>query len=211
MPDTLQEDKGLEIIARHAADGARLRREFFERRADDVRLAALQAAACLAGGGKLLFCGNGGSAADAQHLAAEFVNRFLADRSALPAIALTTDTSCLTAIGNDDDFSRIFSRQVEALGRKGDLLVGLSTSGNSANIVAALRTAAAAGLRTVGMTGQGGGAMASHCDLLLDVPSSFTPLIQEIHITVGHLFCWLTEYYLVERPDEYRKLLERKK
>ena len=133
-------DSALEIIARHAQDGARLREEFFRAQASDLREAALRAALCLAGGGKILLCGNGGSAADAQHLAAEFVNRFLMDRPALPALALSTDTSALTAIGNDLDFSQIFARQVEALGRKGDLLVGISTSGNSANVLAALQT-----------------------------------------------------------------------
>ena len=142
-------DSALEIIARHAQDGARLREEFFRAQASDLREAALRAALCLAGGGKILLCGNGGSAADAQHLAAEFVNRFLMDRPALPALALSTDTSALTAIGNDLDFSQVFARQVEALGRKGDLLVGISTSGNSANVLAALRTARRTGLFTV--------------------------------------------------------------
>ncbi|MDR2744258.1 MAG: D-sedoheptulose 7-phosphate isomerase [Desulfovibrio sp.] len=201
-------DKGLEIIARHAAEGARLRERFFSSRGERIRETALRAAACIAGGGKILLCGNGGSAADAQHLAAEFVNRFLADRPALPAIALTTDTSCLTAIGNDSDFIRIFARQVEALGRKGDMFIGISTSGNSANVVAALRAALAAGMHTAGLTGQGGGAMAPLCGILLDVPSGFTPLIQEIHIAAGHLLCWLAERYLTENPEEFRKYLE---
>ena len=191
-------DSALEIIARHAQDGARLREEFFRAQASDLREAALRAALCLAGGGKILLCGNGGSAADAQHLAAEFVNRFLMDRPALPALALSTDTSALTAIGNDLDFSQIFARQVEALGRKGDLLVGISTSGNSANVLAALQTARRTGLFTVGLTGQGGGGMAPLCHILLETPTRHTPLVQELHIAAGHLFCQLTDYYLFE-------------
>ena len=191
-------DSALEIIARHAQDGARLREEFFRAQASDLREAALRAALCLAGGGKILLCGNGGSAADAQHLAAEFVNRFLMDRPALPALALSTDTSVLTAIGNDLDFSQIFARQVEALGRKGDLLVGISTSGNSANVLAALQTARRTGLFTVGLTGQGGGGMAPLCHILLETPTRHTPLVQELHIAAGHLFCQLTDYYLFE-------------
>ena len=158
----------------------------------------MRAALCLAGGGKILLCGNGGSAADAQHLATEFVNRFLMDRPALPALALSTDTSALTAIGNDLDFSQIFARQVEALGRKGDLLVGISTSGNSANVLAALQTARRTGLFTVGLTGHGGGGMAPLCHILLETPTRHTPLVQELHIAAGHLFCQLTDYYLFE-------------
>ena len=191
-------DSALEIIARHAQDGARLREEFFRAQASNLREAALRAALCLAGGGKILLCGNGGSAADAQHLAAEFVNRFLLDRPALPALALNTDTSALTAIGNDLDFSQVFARQVEALGRKGDLLVGISTSGNSANVLAALRTARRTGLFTVGLTGQSGGGMARLCHILLETPTRHTPLVQELHIAAGHLFCQLTDYYLFE-------------
>ncbi|MDR1659124.1 MAG: D-sedoheptulose 7-phosphate isomerase [Desulfovibrio sp.] len=208
MTEATTRDRGLEIIARHAAEGARLREEFFSSQGGRIREMALRAASCIDGGGKILFCGNGGSAADAQHLAAEFVNRFLVDRPALPAIALTTDTSCLTAIGNDSDFSRVFARQVEALARKGDMLIGISTSGNSANVVAALRAALATGAHTAGLTGQGGGTMAPLCEILLDVPCGFTPLIQEIHIAAGHLFCWLAEYYLTDHPEEFRKYPE---
>lgn len=190
-------DLALEIIAGHARDGALLREEFFRAQGQALRDAALRAALCLASGGKILLCGNGGSAADAQHLAAEFVNRFLIDRPALPALALSTDTSALTAIGNDLDFSQIFARQVEALGRKGDILVGISTSGNSANVLSALQSARRAGLCTLGLTGQGGD-MAAFCDILLAVPSRHTPLIQETHIAAGHLLCQLTDYYLFE-------------
>lgn len=191
-------DTALELIAQHAHDGALLREDFFRAQAWKLRDAALQAAVRLARGGKILLCGNGGSAADAQHLAAEFVNRFLMDRPALPALALSTDSSALTAIGNDCDFSQVFSRQVEALGRRGDFLVGISTSGNSPNVVAALQTAAQAGLFTLGLSGRGGGEMAPFCRILLEVPSKHTPLIQEMHIAAGHLFCQLTDYYLFE-------------
>lgn len=194
-------DSALAIIAEHSEAGVRLRQEFFATQGQTLRDAAFQAALCLAEGGKLLFCGNGGSAADAQHLAAEFVNRFLIDRPALPAIALTTDSSALTAIGNDLDFERLFSRQVEALGGKGDMLVGISTSGNSPNVLAALYSARQAGLVTLGLTGQGGGRMAEVCDILLAVPSRHTPLIQEVHITAGHLFCQLVDHFLFENAN----------
>ena len=192
------EDAALEIIAQHAQDGALLRKEFFRTQAQPLRDAAFQAALSLAGGGKILFCGNGGSAADAQHLAAEFVNRFLMERPALPGIALTTDTSALTAIGNDVDFAMIFARQVEAIGRAGDVLCALSTSGNSLNVLTALKAARRAHLFTIGLTGEGGGGMAQLCDILLAVPSRHTPLIQEMHIAAGHLFCQLVDHYLFE-------------
>ena len=126
------------------------------------------------------------------------MNRFLVDRPALPALALTTDTSALTAIANDMDFSQVFSRQVEALGRKGDILVGISTSGNSTNVLAALEAARRIGMLTLGFTGRGGGRMAALCHMLVDVANPSTPLIQEIHITAGHLLCQLTDYYLFE-------------
>lgn len=147
----------------------------------------------LRSGGHLFFFGNGGSAADAQHLAAEFVNRFAGDRPALPAIALTTDTSVLTSIGNDSDFSRIFARQVEALGSAGDVAVGLSTSGRSPNVLEGLRAAQERGLVTVGFGGGDGGGMAGLCRHLLLVPSPSTPRIQEVHILAGHVICQLVE------------------
>ncbi len=150
--------------------------------------------ACLQAGGKLLLCGNGGSAADSQHVAAEFVNRFGFDRGALPAIALTTDTSILTAIGNDSSFDFVFSRQVEALGRKGDILAGISTSGRSPNVLKALEAARARGLTTVGFTGEGGmGAMSPVCDYCLAVPAINTARIQECHEFVWHVVCGMIE------------------
>jgi len=151
-------------------------------------------------GNKILLAGNGGSAADAQHLAAELVSRFYFDRPGLPAVALTTDTSALTAIGNDYGFERLFSRQVDALGRKGDVFIGLSTSGNSPNILKALDEARLKGLVTVGLTGQGGGRMAALCDHCMRMPSSETPRIQEGHIVVGHTVCALIEREMFTPP-----------
>ncbi len=143
--------------------------------------------------GKVLIAGNGGSAADAQHIAAELVSRFTFDRPALPALALTTDTSILTGIGNDYGYDSLFSRQVEASGRPGDVFIGISTSGNSPNILRALETAQANGLVTVGLSGASGGKMGALCDHCLKMPSTDTPRIQECHITVGHILCANTE------------------
>jgi D-sedoheptulose 7-phosphate isomerase len=147
-------------------------------------------------GGKLLLFGNGGSAADAQHIAAELVIRYKADRSPIAAIALTTDSSALTACGNDLGFDAIFERQVEAVGRANDVAVGISTSGNSPNVLKGLRQARAMGLKTVGLTGAGGGQMPSLCDALIVVPSSVTARIQEMHITIGHVLCKALEQRL---------------
>ncbi|MHB1271838.1 MAG: D-sedoheptulose-7-phosphate isomerase [Rhodanobacter sp.] len=151
------------------------------------------AVAALKQGNKLLFAGNGGSAADAQHWAGELVSRFNFDRPGLAAVALTTDTSILTAIGNDYGYDYVFARQVEALGRSGDVLFGLSTSGNSKNILRALHAARTAGISVIGFTGQTGGAMAELCDLCFRMPSSETPKIQEGHEFIGHLLCNLIE------------------
>lgn len=149
-------------------------------------------------GGKLLLCGNGGSAADAQHIAAEFVSRFRRERRGLPAIALTTDTSILTAIGNDYGYERVFARQVEALGRPGDVVIGISTSGISASVIAAMRAARDSGMTTIGFTGASGGTLVDHVDLCLCVPSHNTARIQEVHITVAHVVCEIVERALFE-------------
>jgi D-sedoheptulose 7-phosphate isomerase len=165
----------------------------------DAELQAMVAAvaqACvqaLRRGGKVLFCGNGGSAADAQHLAGEFVSRFHFDRSPLAAVALTTDTSVLTAIGNDYGYELVFERQVRGLGRPGDVLVGISTSGRSPNVLRALKAARETGLVTVGMTGNQREAIEGLCDLCIRVPSRETPKIQEGHIVLGHTLCGLVE------------------
>lgn len=154
----------------------------------------------LAAGGTVFFCGNGGSAADSQHLACELVGRFQRERRALPAVALTVDTSILTALANDYSYERVFARQVEALGRPGDALVGLSTSGNSPNVLEALRTARGAGLKTLALTGAGGGRMEAEADFCLKVPSEETPRIQECHILVGHILCAIAEERLAGPP-----------
>jgi D-sedoheptulose 7-phosphate isomerase len=148
---------------------------------------------CITAGGKVLSCGNGGSAGDAQHFAAEFVGRFERERPGLAAIALTVDTSILTAIGNDYAFDRVFARQVQALGTKGDVFVGYSTSGKSANVLRAFEAARAKDMICVGLTGNRGGAMREACDHLLEVPSDATPKIQEGHLVLGHIICGLIE------------------
>src|SRR4051812_55294 len=154
-----------------------------------ARRIAAAIVAALRTGNKLLIIGNGGSAADAQHIAAEIVGRYKRDRPAYAAIALTTDTSALTAIANDYGFEQVFARQVAGLGKRGDVLLALSTSGGSANILAALRTARERGLVTVGLTGSKGEALAKLCDHLLIAPSDDTPIIQQIHLTIAHGIC----------------------
>ena len=144
-------------------------------------------------GHKILLCGNGGSAADSQHIAAEFVGRFKRERRSLPALALTTDTSILTAIGNDYAYEQVFSRQVEGLGEQGDVLIALSTSGNSKNILEAVKAAKARGITTVGLTGSGGGALKSIADLCFQAQSTETPHIQEVHITALHALSEVVE------------------
>jgi len=151
---------------------------------------------CFEGGNKLFFFGNGGSAADAQHLAAEFVNRYIMDRPPLPAIALTTDASILTSISNDFSFNEVFAKQLKALGKEGDIAIGISTSGTSPNIIKAFEVAKEMGMKTVALTGNDGGALIKIADLSLVVPSSSTPRIQETHILIGHLLCELVEHYL---------------
>ncbi len=147
----------------------------------------------LKSGGKVLICGNGGSASDSQHIAAEFVGRFVASRKALPAVALTTDSSILTAVGNDFGFETIFERQVEALGAEGDLLIGISTSGNSKNVVKALEKAKAQGMITLGLLGGCGGACLPLCDYAITVGSKEAARVQEVHILCGHILCGLSE------------------
>jgi len=147
----------------------------------------------LKNGNKILLCGNGGSAADAQHIAAELTGRYKSERRGLPAIALTTDTSALTAISNDYGYAKVFDRQVEALANKGDLLIGISTSGNSANILSALNMAKELGCTTIGFSGRDGGQMNEVCDINLVVPSTDTPRIQEMHILFGHTLCQIVD------------------
>ena len=159
----------------------------------ELAKAAAACIACLQGDGKILLAGNGGSAADAQHIAGEFVSRFAFDRPGLPAIALTTDTSILTAIGNDYGYEKLFARQVQAHGQKGDVFIGYSTSGRSSNVLLAFEEARAKGLVCIGLTGNRGGPMGVLCNYLLEVPSADTPKIQEGHLVLGHILCGLVE------------------
>ncbi len=188
------------VIIREINDSITVKQKILE---DTVLLQTIQAVAdeCIAAcvrGNRILLAGNGGSAADAQHIAAEFVSRYAFDRPGLAAIALTTDTSILTAIGNDYGYEQIFRRQLQANGRQGDVFFGISTSGNSPNILTALQYAQELGIVTVGLTGQGGTDMQSHCDYCIKVPSMSTPRIQESHILLGHLICGIVESALFE-------------
>ena len=160
---------------------------------DQIAIVAATIKNALAVGHKVMFCGNGGSAADSQHLAAEFVGRFQKERRGLPALALTVDTSILTAVGNDYGYDRIFERQVEALGNAGDVLIGISTSGNSGNVVAAVELAKKKEIYCVGMTAAGGGKLAELCDQCLAVPDKVTARAQEMHILIGHILCELVD------------------
>lgn len=173
--------------------------------ADETIISTLEEAAeacinAMKNGRKVLLAGNGGSAADAQHIAGEFVSRFAFDRPGLPAIALTTDTSIITAIGNDYGYETLFARQIQAHGNKGDIFIGYSTSGKSPNILRAFEEAKNIGLIRIGMTGNGGGPMMELCDYLLQVPSTDTPKIQEGHLVLGHILCGLVENTLFEAP-----------
>ncbi|MFG6456923.1 D-sedoheptulose-7-phosphate isomerase [Roseateles sp. BYS96W] len=167
---------------------------------DSVMAAARLVTASLRHGGKLMVCGNGGSAADSQHIAAEFTGRFIEDRKPLAAMALSTDTSALTCIGNDYSFAEVFSRQVAGLGRAGDCLIGISTSGNSGNIIRAVEVARAAGITTIGLLGRDGGKLAALCDHAIVVPDRVTARIQEAHILIGHTICGAVEQQLGLAP-----------
>lgn len=171
------------------ANQARVLERFFEARETSIDQAVDEICNRLEKGLKIIVFGNGGSAAQAQHFAAELVNKFLRSRQAIPALSLTTDTSSLTSIANDSAFSHVFSRQLEALGKKGDVVLALSTSGESENVIRALQTAREKGLFRIGLTGEGGGKMRSLCDILLDVPSNDTPRVQEAHLFLLHFLC----------------------
>ncbi|MEW6426550.1 MAG: D-sedoheptulose 7-phosphate isomerase [Thermodesulfobacteriota bacterium] len=188
------------IIQDSLRESIEVKRRFAETGSGDIIRAAEAVAAAFKSGGKLLICGNGGSAADAQHVAAEFVNRFLLDRRPLPAIALTTDSSVLTSIGNDFSYEEVFAKQVRALAGKGDILLAISTSGNSPNVLRAILAARQTeAVTVVGLTGEGGGRMASLCDILIAVPSRYTPAIQESHLWAEHLLCQLVDEMLFGR------------
>jgi D-sedoheptulose 7-phosphate isomerase len=177
------------LLLQHVQESAALKQSFFGAEAEHILAQAADMAERLKRGCRILVCGNGGSAADAQHFAAELSGRYVKERRALAGIALTVDSSALTAIGNDYGFDRVFSRQVEALGRPGDLLVGISTSGNSANVIQAVLAARSLGLRTLGLLGRDGGQLKDLVDDALVVPSGVTARIQEIHMMTYHFWC----------------------
>jgi D-sedoheptulose 7-phosphate isomerase len=183
----------LDHVVSGLRESAALKMRLAEEAAPTVVQVAGVITECLSTGGKVLLFGNGGSAADAQHLAAEFVGRFAMERKALPAIALTTDTSILTAVGNDYGYEQVFVRQVQALGRANDVAIGISTSGKSPNVVEATRIARTMGLRTFALSGNDGGPLASAAEMAVVVPSRITARIQECHIALGHVLCELVE------------------
>jgi phosphoheptose isomerase len=184
MSDSIRQSLRASLV-----DGLRVRQALITDHLDEILGAATVMREALAAGKKILLCGNGGSAADAQHIAAELVGRFVVERRALPAIALTTDTSALTAIGNDYGYEVVFSRQIEALGAEGDVLVAITTSGRSPNIVAAIAAARARGMKVIALTGEKGAGVVATCDAGVAVPATETARIQECHITIGHLLC----------------------
>jgi phosphoheptose isomerase len=189
-----------QLVARALRDGARVRYATLDRCGDEIARAARLVVDAFARGNKVLIFGNGGSAADAQHIAAELVGRFVSERAPLPAIALTVDTSALTAIANDYGFDHVFARQVRALGAARDIALAITTSGNSPNVLAAVEAAREKGMQVIGLTGGKGTAFAAKCDACIVVPSFETARIQEIHITVGHLICEAVDVLLYEAP-----------
>jgi len=182
-----------EVIHKRFEETEKVKKQFLQENHPQLIAIIKLIADALENGSKLLLFGNGGSAAEAQHLAAEFVNRFLMNRPPLPAIALNTDSSILTSIGNDYSFSEVFSKQIVALGKEGDIAIGISTSGNSANVIRAIEVAKEMGIETIALTGNDGGDLAKVADHSLIVPSSSTPCIQEVHMAVGHILCEMVE------------------
>ncbi len=189
------------LIEHFVSESVRVKTEFFETNAPLVAETAARMAQAFQEGRKVLLFGNGGSAADAQHIAAEFVGRFIPDRAPLPAISLATDTSALTSLSNDYGYNAVFARQLQALGNAGDIAIGISTSGNSTSVLAALDVARSKGLFTVGFTGETGGKMNGKADVLFCVPTPITPRIQETHILLGHILCELIDRELF--PEAY--------
>lgn len=189
------------IIKKAFMEGLRVKEDFIKRNTSSLIHLAEHLSKAFTNNKKLLLCGNGGSAADAQHLAAEFVNRFQLERKPLPALALTTDTSIITSVANDYSYDEVFSKQINALGVQGDILLAISTSGRSENVLSAIRTAKKKGLYTVGFIGGDGGEMRRLVDLALVVESDQTPRVQETHILAGHLICELVDYILFEKDS----------
>lgn len=186
------------IIKRNIQTSADLKRDLLnnDQILETISRIADRITACFRNEGKVLFCGNGGSAADSQHLAAELSGKYYYDRPPLSAEALHVNTSYLTAVSNDYSFDEVFARITKAMGKKGDILFGLSTSGDSRNVVNAMKQAKEMGMTTIGLTGEGGGAMKDHCDYLIAIPSKDTPRIQECHILIGHILCEIVEQTL---------------
>ena len=195
MPDAREAAR---IVERALDDAIALHRTVRERDVTAVVRAAETIRASYAAGGKVLAFGNGGSAADAQHLAAELVGRFERNRVALPAMALSSDPSVVTSVANDEGFDRVFARQIEALGRPGDVAFGISTSGESANVVEAMRAASARGLRTIALTGRGGGSLGAAAEVHINVPNDAAARVQEVHITLIHAICRIVEAGTIE-------------
>lgn len=192
-------------VSSYLREGAELRLSVAQENAAAIVETAMAMSECLRAGGKLLLFGNGGSAADAQHLAAEFVGRFAIERGGFSAIALTTNSSILTAVANDYGFDHVFARQIEALGRAGDVALAISTSGKSPNVLAALKQARRQGIKTVALSGGDGGLLAKEADISIIVRSAQTALIQECHMAIGHVFCELIERELVQGSGERRR------
>lgn len=189
----------IEIIKKILEDSVKVKEKFIMENMSNLIALAEKIAMAFTSDCKLMICGNGGSAADAQHIAAEFVNRYMLDRPPLPAMALTTDTSVITSIGNDFSFDDVFSKQVKGLGMAGDVLLAISTSGNARNVLSAVKDARTLGIYTAGLTGGEGGKLEGLVDLALVVRSDVTPRIQEAHILSGHILCRLVDYILFER------------
>ena len=189
-----------EEMAQAFRESADIKIRFIRQNAEALTLAVQMVVEAFKAGNKILLFGNGGSAADAQHIAAEFVNRFLIERPPLPAIALTTDTSILTSISNDYGYADSFAKQVKALGKEGDVAIGISTSGSAANVLKAIKAAKEMGLKTVGLAGRDGGELAKVVDIALVVDSQIVPRIQEVHITIGHVLCEMVDRMLFQHP-----------
>lgn len=188
-----------ELIRQKVEESIRVKQQFSPELLANTDLAAEKISACYRNGGKLILFGNGGSAADAQHIACELVGRFLLERRPLPAIALSANSSVLTCLGNDYGYEQVFERQVMGMAKPEDVVIGISTSGNSENVLRALKAAAGIGSTTIGMTGLSGGKMKDAVDILLEVPSRETPRIQESHILIGHIICELVERSVQEK------------
>lgn len=190
-----------EFIKKSLEDSSQIKLKTLEYCSSDIEKASVTLTDCIRNGGKIMLCGNGGSAADCQHIATEFVIRLShnLERPAIPAIALTTDTSNLTAGGNDLGFTNVFARSIEALGRKGDCLIAISTSGNSENIIKAVDKSKSLGITTIGLLGNDGGRIMPLCDMSIVIPTNDTQRIQESHITVGHILCEIVERELYEK------------